>query len=132
VVMAQVVSDVSNSLINLFAYCIGASVGSYLGMAIESRFVTSYSTVSIISKTHGKELAEIIRSHGYGATITYGEGRDGQVMIIRSSMSNRDLPALLALIRKECPDAFVEVEAARALVRGWYPGSNNNVNIVGR
>lgn len=120
-VIAQVVSDLTN-IINLLAYCLGAAVGSYLGMWIEGRFVTSYSTVTIITHEKGSEIAELLRDNSFGVTVTKGEGRDGHVDIIRSSVVTRDLPSLVRLVHSIYEQAFIDVEAARNLYRGWLPG----------
>lgn len=122
VVMGSVVSDLTN-VINLVSYCLGASVGSYVGMTLEARLFTSYSTVTIITHERGQEIAKALRHAGYGATVTTGEGRDGIVSMIRSSAQNRDVPKLVDVVRNVHPEAFIEVEAARALIRGWIPGT---------
>ncbi len=121
VVMAYVVTDLGNWL-NLGAYCFGAAAGSYLGQWLESRFVISYSTVTIITRERGKEIAETLRDAGFGATSSKGEGRDGEVDIIRSSARNRDVPGIIRIVRSISETAFVDVEAARTLSRGWIPG----------
>jgi len=120
VVMARIVSDLSNAL-NLIAYCLGASVGSYVGMAIETRFVTSYSTLTVITQELGEQIACRLRDCGYGVTITHGEGRDGAVDILRSSASSRDIQGMVNIIRAINPHAFIEIEQARALMHGWLP-----------
>ncbi len=123
VVMARIVSDLAN-LLNLFAYCMGASVGSYIGMAIEARFVKSYSTITVIASELGEEMACRLRDRGYGVTMTHGEGRDGAVDILRSSAASRDIPLMVNVIRAINPDAFIEIEAARTVLRGWLPNSS--------
>lgn len=120
-VMSQVLRDVTY-LPNLFAYCLGASVGSYLGQYLEARFIVSYSTVTIIMQEKGEQLANALRAANFGVTRTKGEGRDGEVDILRSTSVNRDLPILKKIINEIQPEAFVEIEAARALSRGWIPG----------
>lgn len=110
VVMTRVVTDLDNSVINLIAYCLGASAGSYVGMALESRFITSYSTLTIITHDKGQEIAAALRACGYGATVTRGEGRDGEVTIIRCSATNRDVPVILKTVREIHPQAFIEID----------------------
>lgn len=121
VVMGSVVTDLTNVL-NLFAFCMGAAGGSYLGMWLEAKFVVSYSTVTIITNRQGDEIAELLRENNYGVTQTEGRGRNGPVAILRSSTINRDLPTLLDLVLAINPDAFIEIESARSLRRGWIPG----------
>jgi uncharacterized protein YebE (UPF0316 family) len=121
VVIAKVVSDLNN-LTNLMAYCLGAAVGSYVGMWLEARFVVSYSTVTIITAEKGQEIANALHDNNYGATLSKGEGREGAVDIVRSTTINRDVANLLRVVHNIYPDAFIDVEAARSLYRGWIPG----------
>lgn len=121
VVMASVVADLRNVL-NLMAYCFGAAVGSYVGMVIEARLVTSYSTVQIITKQYGAQIAALLRDKGYGVTETTGRGRDGEVNILRTSINNRQVSDVLGAVAQVDPQAFIEVEAASTLQRGWVPG----------
>jgi uncharacterized protein YebE (UPF0316 family) len=121
VVMGQIVNDLEN-ITNLLSYCLGASVGSYVGMWMEARFIVSYSTVTVITHEKGKEIAEALRNANYGATLSKGEGRDGEVDIIRSSTVNRDIPHLVRIVHELHPTAFVDVEAVKTVQRGWLPG----------
>lgn len=118
VVISSVVKDLSNAL-NLFAYCLGFSVGGYVGMAIEARFITSYVIATIITHTHGRPIAAALRERGFGVTETVGEGRDGEVHMLRTVTSRRDVPDVLDIVRNIHHDAFVSVEEARAVQHGW-------------
>lgn len=121
VVIAKVVSDLNN-LTNLLAYCLGAATGSYVGMWLEARFVISYSTVTVIASEKGHQIADALRDKNFGATLSQGEGRDGVVDIVRSTTINKDVPNLVRVVHDIHPDAFIDVEAARSLYRGWIPG----------
>jgi uncharacterized protein YebE (UPF0316 family) len=125
VVMGQIVSDLTD-VTNLMAYCLGASAGSYVGMVIENRFIVSYSTVTVITHEKGNEIIKALHSNNYGATLSKGMGRDGEVDIIRSSAANRDIPRMIEIIRELHPDVFIDVEAVKTLQRGWLPGSNGH------
>jgi len=118
ITMAWVVTDFTNVL-NLLAYCLGFSVGSYLGMMIEARFITSFMTVNIIAPEKGHEIATALREAGYGVTETVGEGKDGEVIMLRSVVNNRDVPRLLHVVQDTHDRAFVSVEQARAVQRGY-------------
>ncbi len=120
VTISSVATNLSNVLM-LIAYCGGFSVGNYVGMVIERRFITSFMTINVVSseKDKGHDIADAMRALGHGVTITMGEGRDGEVTMLRSVVNNREVPKLLELIRDTHPDAFVAVEEARAVHRGW-------------
>lgn len=118
VVIANVVSDLSN-IPNMLAYCGGFAVGGYVGMAIESRFITSYVVATVIASTLGHSMATALRERGFGVTETLGEGKDGAVTMLRCVLSRRDVTDFLAVVRQVHPDAFVSVEEARAVQHGW-------------
>lgn len=120
--ITSIVTDFTNVL-NMVAYCSGFSVGSYLGMAIEARFIKSYMTVNVITHERGHEIAMALRDAGFGVTEHTGEGRDGEVTIIRSVCLNRNIPAMLEIVRKTHPEAFVSVEQTRRIERGHIRAS---------
>lgn len=125
IVIANVVKDLANFL-NLMAYCGGFALGNYLGMVIEQRYITSYMTATIIVQEKGREIALALRNHGYGVTETLGEGREGMVMMLRSVLLQRDVPNMLKIVRQVHPQAFVSVEEARAIHKGWIRAARGN------
>ena len=124
VVIAKVVSDLSDTIV-LMSYCLGAAVGSYVGMVIEARFVVSFSNVTIIARNQGKEIAEKLRAAQFGCTLTKGEGRDGEVSILHSSLISRQVPQLIEIVQEVNPDAFIDISSVSTLHRGWIPGMNS-------
>jgi uncharacterized protein YebE (UPF0316 family) len=119
--MGVVVNDLGN-ILNLLAYAGGFSVGSYVGMWIEAQFITSYMTVNIITHEKGHELAMALREAGFGVTETHGEGKDGAVTVLRSVVINRNVRKLVDVVQRVHPEAFISVEEARPLRRGWLRG----------
>ncbi|MEO1644068.1 MAG: DUF2179 domain-containing protein, partial [Chloroflexota bacterium] len=117
-VIANVVSEINDAL-NLFAYCLGAAGGSYVGMWLESKFIVSYSTVTVIVKDSGALIADALREGNYGVTVSKGEGRDGSVDIIRSTTTNKQIPLLISIVQSENPDAFIDIEASRTPTACW-------------
>lgn len=118
VVIAKIVNDLDN-FVNLIAYCLGASVGTYIGIGLERRFVVSYRSVNIITSNNGHEIAISLRENGFGVTEHYGEGRDGTVTILRSIVNNRDVATVLRVTREIDPQAFITLEEARSIEHGW-------------
>lgn len=116
--IANVAADLSN-LPNFLAYCGGFSVGSYVGMWVESMLIRSFVSVNVVAKEHGERIAEALRSVGFGVTLTQGEGRDGEVVLLRSIMSSRDTVRALEIIREVHENAFVSVEPAVSVYRGY-------------
>lgn len=117
-VTANIVTDLSN-LLNLSAYCLGFSVGLWVGMVIEERYVTSYVKLNIISPVHGHEIATALRQLGHGVTEVEGHGVNGQVTMLNSVVLRRDVPEMLKSIYAIHRSAFVTMEEARLVQHGW-------------
>ena len=118
VVIAGVVQDLENVL-NMTAYCLGAAVGSWAGMELESRLVKSYVIVNVFASEGGDIIAAHMRAAGYGVTQMMGEGRDGMVMTLRSVINKREVTRLNKLINEVNPAAFIAIEEARGVRHGW-------------
>jgi uncharacterized protein YebE (UPF0316 family) len=118
VTMAGVVTDLSN-ILNMLAYCLGFSTGSYVGMVIEARFITSYMSINIVSAERGHDIATALREHGYGVTESIGEGLNGQVTMLHSVVNRRDVPKVVQIIHAKQPEAFVSIGEARNVHHGW-------------
>lgn len=118
VVIAGVINDLEN-VPNLVAYCAGAAVGSYMGMVLEARLVRSYMIINVFANVSGGEIAEALRSAGFGVTSTTGEGRTGAVTTLRSVIDKRDVKRMVSIIQSINPQAFIAAEEARGVSRGW-------------
>lgn len=119
VVITGVVQDLQN-IPNLIAYCGGASVGSWLGMELESRLVRGYMIINVFANQNGQELAAELRDAGFGVTLTVSEGRDGQVMMLRSVVDKRDVKRYDKLVNQLNGNALVAMEEARGVRHGWF------------
>jgi len=127
VVIASIVQDITSNWLNLFAYCLGAAAGGWVGMVIEARFITGYMSVSVVAhqQERGHDIAVALREGGFGVTETIGEGLNGPVVMVRSVVVKRDVQNLLKIVRKIDHDAFVSVEEAHAIHRGWLKDRDN-------
>ena len=117
-VAANVITDLSN-ILNLVAYCGGFSVGIYVGMILEERFVTSYTRVNIITQSDGREIAKKLREIGHGVTEVHGEGASGDVMMLSSVIHRINTPEVLKAVYAIQPTAFVTLEETRSVQHGW-------------
>lgn len=115
-----VVSDITN-VTAVFAYCLGFSAGTILGMRMEQKLALGMLTLRIISRTHAPEVAAALRSSGLGATLSWGEGRDGSVGIVQSVVPRRRAAEAGTLARSVDDHAFIVADEARAVLAGWMP-----------
>lgn len=117
-VTASVVTDFSN-FPNLIAYCGGFSIGIWVGMAIEERFVVNYVRVNIVASQSGHAIAAAIRDIGHGVTEVQGTGGKGEVVMLNSVVKRRDVPGMLQSVYAINPNAFVTLEETRGVQHGW-------------
>jgi uncharacterized protein YebE (UPF0316 family) len=116
--IGQVVNNLSN-VWNLLGYGLGFSAGTLIGMSIEERLALGYATIRIVSRYTGQRMADAIRAAGYGATIDWGQGRDGTVGIVYATVRRREIDAIITLAEEVDNDAFVTVEDTRTIRRGY-------------
>ncbi len=107
-----------NSPWHVAGYALGFGTGNLVGMWIEGKLALGLSTVRIISRHGGVELAEALRERGFGVTEFSGQGREGMVEIVYTVVKRRHVPQVLKEAQIWDPDAFVTVEEPRAILRG--------------
>lgn len=107
----------------LLSYCLGFSVGNIVGIRMEQRLAIGFVSLRIMSPTQAPEIAGELRNAGYGATLSYGEGRDGQVGIVTAVVPRKHSREAIKLVQRTDDDAFLVVDEARAVSRGWIPTS---------
>jgi uncharacterized protein YebE (UPF0316 family) len=104
---------------HLLGYAGGFAAGNVVGMWIEEKLAIGLATVRIISRHSGVELADALRSFGFGATEFSGLGREGNVEVVHTVVQRREIPRVIAEVDRWDPDAFVTIEEPRHIRRGW-------------
>ncbi len=116
--IGYVVNNLSN-VWNLLGYSLGFAVGTLVGMWLEEQMALGYASVRIVSKYRGHALADAIRDAGYGATVEWGEGRNGVVGLVVATVRRKEVDAVCTLADQVDPSAFVTVEETRTIRRGY-------------
>jgi len=116
--ISKVILEMSN-VWNILGYCGGFAVGTIAGMALEDRLALGFSMVRIISKGKWLEITQALRREGFGATEVIGEGKDGPVGIIYSMVRRKQVPEVIELCERLDRQAFITVEEARRVYRGY-------------
>ncbi|MDZ7728866.1 MAG: DUF5698 domain-containing protein [Dehalococcoidia bacterium] len=118
--MGLVVRDLTD-IPMLLSYCLGFSVGNIVGIRIEQRMALGYVSLRAMSSSAGQAIANALREKGFGATLSHGEGRNGAVGIVTAVVSRKQSREAIKLIHAIDRDAFMVVDEARAVSRGWLP-----------
>ena len=107
---------------NIAGYALGYSVGTWLGMWLESRLAIGSVEVHTISTTKSDEVANAIRTFGYGVTQFQAFGQSGPLCIVGTIAERKHLDGLLNRIREVDSSAFVTVDETKQVLGGYRPG----------
>lgn len=107
-----------DSIWHILGYAGGYAMGTFVGITIERALAYGVATVRVVSQHSGVEIAEALRSRGYGVTEFPGFGRDGVVEIVDCVVQRSHLDEVVAIIAKWDDDAFVTVEEPKVLRGG--------------
>jgi uncharacterized protein YebE (UPF0316 family) len=122
--LGAVVNDLGN-IAMLMGYCLGFSVGMVVGMRMEKRMALGHVSLRIISRDRPEDVVGELHAAGFGATLSWGEGRDGRVGIINTVVQRKHAKRATSLVQKVDPGAFMVSDEARAVTRGWLPGATS-------
>lgn len=120
VVVSQVVKNV-HSLPAYLGYAAGFAVGTYVGMKIEERLALGTLVIRIILSQGGEDLAQRLRSAGYGVTVVNGMGAEGGVKLLYTVIQRKNLDAITKVIKSINPNSFYSVEELRTVESGIFP-----------
>lgn len=109
VVIASVLTETGN-ILNIVAYSAGFATGNVIGMAIEKRLAIGFTHFSIISPDHSTEIADALRSAGYGVTEIPARGRDSNFMLVDCRVRRRLADEVEERVLEVDPDAFITTE----------------------
>ena len=127
-----------DSWLHIVGYAAGYATGTFVGITIERAVAYGISTVRIISRHGGVEIAEGLRERGYGVTEQSGFGREGSVEIVHAVVQRAHLAEVMAIIDRFDPNAFVTVEEPKILrggsiaARDWAVAPLSKMVAMGR
>jgi uncharacterized protein YebE (UPF0316 family) len=118
-----------DSPLHLLGYAGGFATGSIVGLLIEERLAIGYASIRVVSRHAGVEMADALRSRGFGVTEFAGHGRDGRVEIMYTVCRRRDIPKVLEEVEIWDRQAFVTVEEPRAIRWGWMQTTQRPLSV---
>jgi uncharacterized protein YebE (UPF0316 family) len=127
-----------DSLLHIFGYAGGYAAGTFIGITIERAVAYGLSTVRIISRHGGVEIAESLRERGYGVTEQSGYGREGNVEIVHVVVQRAHMAEVMAIVDRYDPQAFVTAEEPKILrggsiaARDWAVAPLSRMVTMGR
>lgn len=105
--------------VSIFFYALGFATGNLVGSFIEEKVALGQVTVQVITLHNPLELAEALRTAGYGVTVTEGYGLEGVHLILNLSLPRKRLPELQEQVKCWDPQAFVVIQEVRTIYGGF-------------
>lgn len=107
--LSLVLNRLDNPL-NLLVYALGYAIGISVGIKIEDSLALGYIMVTAILPANSQQdvsLPRILREQGYGVTQSYGEGLEGERMILEILSPRSNERTLYQLIKEVEARAFI-------------------------
>ena len=101
-------------------YSGGFAFGVVLGMVVEERLAIGHAMLRVYSPTSGKAIAEAMRAAGHAVTEFSAQGRAGKITVVNAVMVRRQVQAVREIIDGIDPNAFVTIDEAHPLQRGYF------------
>ncbi len=117
------VSAVLSGPLNVFSvigYACGFGAGVILGMFAEERLAIGYSYLRVYSSAAGHAIAEALRQGGHAVTEFTARGKDGNLTVVNCVVARRNAQSARAIIDRIDANAFVTIDEAHALQRGYF------------
>ena len=115
----------AQNIASYIGYASGFAMGTLVGMFLENKLAIGTVTVRAIIRRDPKELIETLHEAGYGITAVEGEGSEGTVKIIYTTLKRQDLPVVIDIFHRMLPGAFLSVEEVRSTEQGVFPTAKN-------
>ncbi|HBR95656.1 MAG TPA: hypothetical protein DEA90_15970 [Opitutae bacterium] len=112
--ITQVMENLSN-VAALFAWALGFSAGTYLGMLIEERLALGHQLVRVIHQKMPVDFVKSLNEKGYGITSLGAHGAFGQVDVSLIVSPRKRLGQLLKMLNAMAPQPFYTVEDVRSV-----------------
>ena len=111
-----------DSPINIFVYALGYGVGISVGIRIEDYLALGYIMATVIVPDDGLKptFTAELRDNGYGVTKYYGEGKDGQRLVLEILSPRKHERNLYKLIKELDDRAFIISHEPKYISGGFW------------
>ena len=125
IVIRQIMKNLNN-ITCYIAWAGGFSMGTYIGMKIESKLALGLQVMRIITNQKCDDLIAQLSRANLGVTVLDGLGSQGPVKVILTIIKRKDIPRVDAIVKEFNPNAFYSLEDIREASKGVFPGSGNS------
>ncbi|OPL19148.1 MAG: hypothetical protein AVO35_12385 [Candidatus Aegiribacteria sp. MLS_C] len=122
-VISAVIGQVQANPVLAVFYSLGFATGNVVGITIERRLAMGSIVIKIMARGSASELANRIRSMGFGVTEFQGSGMTGSVTELYIVCARRDFKDIMQEVRGIDPDIFFVTEPVGTLGSGKIPST---------
>ncbi|MFZ5634157.1 MAG: DUF2179 domain-containing protein [Bacillota bacterium] len=124
----QVLAGGLDDPFKVVAYAGGFATGNYVGSLIDTRLALGYVSLQVFcDQCSHDQITRTLRGKGFGVTSVTGRGRDGEREILFVTLKRKDLGKALRTLDEIYPDAFYNIQDARYIHGGIFPGKKKGV-----
>jgi uncharacterized protein YebE (UPF0316 family) len=103
------------------AFAGGFTLGNFLGILIEQKLALGSVVVRTITNKNASVLIDDLRESGYGVTTLSAQGSTGPVQVVFTVVPRRELPGVLAILKRFDPGVFYSIDSLQAATAGVIP-----------
>jgi uncharacterized protein YebE (UPF0316 family) len=109
------------------AFAGGFTLGNFLGILIEQKLALGSVVVRTITNKDSTGLVAGLREAGYGVTSLPGQGSTGPVQVVFTVVPRRELPGVLAILKRFDPSVFYSIDSLQTAAAGVAPVSRRRL-----
>lgn len=99
-----------NNWVSYVAYAAGFATGNYVGMLLDEKLAIGHELIRVITRIDARDLANALRSAGYGVTTVQASGMQGDVGILFVIVNRKNQKHAIEIIERNTPNAFYTIE----------------------
>jgi uncharacterized protein YebE (UPF0316 family) len=112
------------------AFAGGFTAGTFLGILIEQKLALGSVVVRTITPRETAPLIEALRAAGYGVTSQPGLGATGPVQLVFTVVPRRELPCVIAILKRFDPGVFYSIDALQSAAAGVTPAPRRRLALL--
>lgn len=117
IIVISAVMENLNNYLSYFAYAIGFSLGTYVGISLEEKISLGQVRLRVITKKDLKEMIDDMKPTKYVFVSENVNSSDGKIKIINAFIERKYLKVVLDKIKKRDKEAFYTVEDLKMIKR---------------
>lgn len=119
-IVSSIITNLSENYFKCFLYALAYAIGNYVGITIEEKLAIGLSSIQIIvSMDIGEELAQYMRTEGFGLTVLDGHGYNNDKKVLILHIPRKKSEEAIKKIKSKVPEAVIILSDVKRLHGGY-------------